>query len=246
MSFNWAPNVGTPRADCPAVEEGTGNGLSVTVDTFDNGGGETGIEIRWQSQLLAFQHIEKDNPGSGIYLRKSQFVDAQVEVLPDGQVTFNYDGTIITATIPNWVPVSGWNFEFAARTGGASDNHYIDDVKINCFTLAPPNFTQQPANQTVIEGDTATFTVGVEGAPPLTIQWYRDGVAVPGATGTSLNIPGTVANSGTQVYVIAHNIFGDSQSSTATLSVTQPRGWSVPPWVAKTISSTCSGPSRSR
>jgi hypothetical protein len=219
ISFNWGPDVHLP-SDCPALEEGVGSGLSVTADTYDNGGGETGIEIRWKGQRIAFQFMNKDNAGDGIYLRKSQFVDASVEVLPDGNVTFNYDGVVITAQLPDFQPVSGWNFMFGARTGGASDNEYIDDVKINCFTLAPPNFTQQPANTTVVEGDNATFTVGVEGAPPLTIQWYTNGVPVPGASGTSLTLPGNVDLSGTQVYVKAHNIFGDNQSSTATLTVT--------------------------
>src|SRR5262245_40114546 len=72
-SFNW----GTDLAASGVGEEGTGTGLSVTVDTFDNGGGETGIEIKWGAPehgsggaRTAFLFMPKDDPGNGIYLRK--------------------------------------------------------------------------------------------------------------------------------------------------------------------------------
>ena len=58
--------------------------MSVTVDTFDNGGGEVGLEIRWKGQRVSFVPVPKDDPGNGIFLRKSRFVDASFEVLPNG------------------------------------------------------------------------------------------------------------------------------------------------------------------
>src|SRR6185503_1933638 len=46
FSFNVGNNVGFPVA----AEEGGNNGLSVTVDTFDNGGGGNRSEIRWEGK----------------------------------------------------------------------------------------------------------------------------------------------------------------------------------------------------
>src|SRR5262245_22652948 len=43
MSFNAGVTLGTGFTP----EEGGPNGLAVTVDTFDNGGGEVGTEVRW-------------------------------------------------------------------------------------------------------------------------------------------------------------------------------------------------------
>jgi len=220
-SFSWSPDLPNPGVGCYGGEEGAGTGLSVTVDTFDNGGGETGLEIRWKGQRVVFQHIDKDNGGSGVYLRKSQFVDASFEVLPNGLCTFNYDGTIISTTIPDAVPVSGANFLFAGRTGGASDNQWIDDVRLNCFTLGPPVFTLSPVDTTVIEGDPATFIVAVDGAPPLQpLQWYTNGVLVAGASGSHLTLPGIGELNGTQVYATDANDFGSVTSSTGRLHVT--------------------------
>ena len=78
-SFNW----GTDLAPSGVGEEGTGTGLSVTVDTFDNGGGETGIEIKYGPPAhgglgagrIVFLPIPKNDPGNGIFLRKDQFLE---------------------------------------------------------------------------------------------------------------------------------------------------------------------------
>ena len=52
-SFNIGQNVGTGFTP----EEGGSSGLTVTVDTFDNGGGEVGIETRWNGNRLSFLSI---------------------------------------------------------------------------------------------------------------------------------------------------------------------------------------------
>lgn len=42
----------------------------------------------------------------------------------------------------------------------------------------PAVFTQQPADQTVVIGTSATFSVDVDGSEPLVVQWFRNGVPV--------------------------------------------------------------------
>jgi uncharacterized delta-60 repeat protein len=54
----------------------------------------------------------------------------------------------------------------------------------------PPVITQQPSNQTVLEGGTATFTVMATGTPPLSYQWCFN---APGATNTTLIASATTA-----------------------------------------------------
>jgi len=39
---------------------------------------------------------------------------------------------------------------------------------------------------TVIAGESVSFQITPYGSPPLTVQWYRDGVAIPGANGQTL------------------------------------------------------------
>ncbi len=83
-----------------------------------------------------------------------------------------------------------------------------------------PAITTQPANQTVLEGATATFTVAASGTAPLTYQWKKGGTAVTGATSASYTTPATVlADSGSSFTVTVTNAAGNVTSSAATLTV---------------------------
>lgn len=131
-SLNWAADLPETPAYFNPGEEGAGSGLTVTVDTFDNGGGEApGIDIRWQSNQVAFASIPKDDPGGGAtFLRKNVFVDAEVTISKKGEATFTYDGVSLTAALDDWKGIKGGDVLFSARTGGANDNHWIDELDI--------------------------------------------------------------------------------------------------------------------
>lgn len=93
------------------------------------------------------------------------------------------------------------------------------------FVLAPgvPVVADQPANQSVASGSTATFTASIEGTPAPTYQWYKNGILIGGATSSSYTTPVTSASDdGTQYYVIGTNVSGSVQSSTAILFVAPP------------------------
>jgi hypothetical protein len=57
-------------------------------------------------------------------------------------------------------------------------------------TLPPtaPTITAQPAAVTVTEGSAAMFSVTATGTAPLSYQWLRNAVAVPGATATTYTL----------------------------------------------------------
>ncbi|HKQ39135.1 MAG TPA: immunoglobulin domain-containing protein, partial [Verrucomicrobiae bacterium] len=59
---------------------------------------------------------------------------------------------------------------------------YKQGVHIPQQADVPVEITTQPANQTVNEGQPATFTVSATGTPPITYQWSRNGTNIPGAT----------------------------------------------------------------
>jgi hypothetical protein len=61
------------------------------------------------------------------------------------------------------------------------------DGKCPPFT-APPLITAQPTNQTDLAGQTATFSVAVTGAAPLSYQWSLNLTNLPGATNSLLTL----------------------------------------------------------
>ncbi|MCX6927195.1 MAG: immunoglobulin domain-containing protein, partial [Verrucomicrobia bacterium] len=85
----------------------------------------------------------------------------------------------------------------------------------------PPIITSQPVSQSVNAGANVSFTVAASGTAPLSYQWRKNAVAIPGATGTALNLTAvTTANAGSYNVVVT-NAAGSVTSDTATLVVTQ-------------------------
>ncbi len=84
----------------------------------------------------------------------------------------------------------------------------------------PPVLTTQPADVSVVAGQTATFNVVASGSAPLEYQWQRNGNAIAGATSASYTTDATVANdSGATFNVIVTNPAGTATSMSATLTV---------------------------
>lgn len=83
----------------------------------------------------------------------------------------------------------------------------------------PIAITQQPQDATVGVGQQATFSVVVTGSAPQ-YQWYSNGVAIVDATNATYTTPPvTLADDGTQYYVVVNNLISSVVSATATLHV---------------------------
>ena len=84
----------------------------------------------------------------------------------------------------------------------------------------PPTITTQPQNQTVPQGQSATFTVSASGTPTLNYQWMKSGMAISGATSSTYATPPTIpADNNTQFAVVVSNASGSVNSGSATLTV---------------------------
>ena len=114
--------------------------------------------------------------------------------------------------------------KFSVVVGNSAGN-----VTSNAATLtvdsAPvaPSITQQPSNQTVTVGQTATFSVKATGTTPLTYQWQKGTTPISGATSATYTTPATTsADNGSQFKVVVSNSVGKVTSNAATLTVNTP------------------------
>ena len=92
----------------------------------------------------------------------------------------------------------------AGVTACGSDND-TPPVKVGpgAYPAVMPGISAQPKPQTVQAGQSATFAVSAVGDRPLTYQWTRNAVPIPGATlSTYTTAPVTLADSGDVLRVV--------------------------------------------
>ncbi|WP_158277509.1 pectinesterase family protein [Opitutus sp. ER46] len=77
-----------------------------------------------------------------------------------------------------------------------------------------------PVAQSVHAGDNARFTVVANGAPQPVLQWYKDGVALAGATAATLVVPNAQPTDAGLYTVKASNAGGTVTSAAAALTFT--------------------------
>jgi len=86
--------------------------------------------------------------------------------------------------------------------------------------VVAPSINKPPVSQTVSAGQAATFSVSATGTHPLAYQWFKNGVAISGATSASYTTPPAAASdSGAQFTVTVSNSLGNVTSDPATLTV---------------------------
>lgn len=105
---------------------------------------------------------------------------------------------------------------------GATGNLYVaSGTTIRQATPASAvRITTHPASLAVREGAAATFTVAATGTPAPTFQWRRNGVAISGANGPTLNLAAVRASDAGDYTVLVSNDLGSVTSTAATLMVT--------------------------
>ncbi len=81
---------------------------------------------------------------------------------------------------------------------------------------APPNIVTNPVNQVGEVGSLVTFIVAAAGEEPLSYQWRRDGINLPGQTASSLTVEVQPANVGNYSVVVS-NAYGVAISASASL-----------------------------
>jgi hypothetical protein len=131
-------------------------------------------------------------------------------------------GSVQTAIAPNYPfrtetgPVTS-----LSNVGGFASvgSQTICNIAVSAVAAAPV-ITTQPVSQSVMLGQTATFSVVAAGGGTLTYQWKKNGTPITGATSSSYTTPATTASDNGSAFTVAvTDSTGSTNSSAATLTV---------------------------
>jgi len=101
-----------------------------------------------------------------------------------------------------------------------SARHHQALYKIVYNNTSVPTITNQPVNVSVAVGEPASFSVTALGTPPLSYQWQKNNVNIPGATSATYSIPQTaLTHAGSYRVIVSNNTGSTATSNAATLTV---------------------------
>jgi Concanavalin A-like lectin/glucanases superfamily/Immunoglobulin I-set domain len=156
-------------------------------------------------------------------------------VYVNGQLVASNTAAPATLLVDNGHEVSIGNRESSTVSGyNLPFNGTIDDVRIYNRTLSAgdvqtlyssygglaPVFYTQPQSASKYVGENLILTTFVDGDAPLTYQWQKDGVNIPGANGPSLTVTNLQLTSAGTYTLAVTNAAGFAISSNAVVQVT--------------------------
>lgn len=105
----------------------------------------------------------------------------------------------------------------------------IASLKVNL----PPSIVSLPTAQTVTAGVDLRFAVAANGTPPLAYQWYKDNVAIAGATNATLSISASKTSDSGSYSISVTNMAGSVKSSSFNVAVSNPVNNNISPSITQ-------------
>ena len=136
--------------------------------------------------------------------------------LKDGQVLTN--ATEASLTIPVVLP--GDAGAYALRVSNSLSTNTTRGALLT-VTGTPVVLTDptQPADQTIVEGASVSFTVAASGSAPLQYQWFNAANAIPDATNATYTISTVHSADAGSYHALVSNPLSSTNSRNATLTV---------------------------
>jgi glucose/arabinose dehydrogenase len=186
---------------------------------------------RFRSPLFAYGHGSTSTTGCAI--TGGAFYNPTTVQFPSSYVGKYFFSDFCSGWIRVFDPSNSTAADFASGISGPVDLKVTPDgslyyLALNTgmvsriqFSPTGPAITTHPANQTVSQGQPATFTVAASGTAPLNYQWQRNMVNISGANSPSYTIsPTALADNGAKFRCVVSNGSGTANSNEATLTVT--------------------------
>jgi glucose/arabinose dehydrogenase len=183
----------------------------------------------YRSPLYAYGHTDGSCAITG-----GAFYNPPTVQFPASYVGSYFFGDYCGGWLRRYDPATNSVTPFATGIGAAVDLAVATDGSLYYLSITAgavyriqytgsdaPTIGTQPADQTAAVGGSATFTVAASGAAPLSYQWQRNGIAIPGTASASYTLaPVTTSDNGASFRCVVSNTLGTATSNAATLTVT--------------------------
>lgn len=245
FSFNIADDM--PSSTYALAEEGyrgserdAPSGLVVSFDNWNSGSPDkgVGIEVKYKNESKAFvatpEVIFEGKPtvkdGVPSIHRGPDWFPVTIDLKADGAISLVYDNATLLDNVDiGWEGISDAQFGFGARTGGAFQSHWIDELSIiyTACSSRQLDFIDSPNwNISANENNPVNLYARMLGGClyRTTLQWFfipageDESIPIPGATSPFLSFNAT-PNAAGQYFVRAQNVSNDVTSEAGVVSV---------------------------
>ena len=133
-----------------------------------------------------------------------------------GVTTAISGATSASYTIASTVTGDAGAYSVVVTNSAGSATSSAATLTVNAAATAP-SITTQPSTTTVASGASATFNVVASGTAPLTYQWYKNNVAISGATSASYTVASANTSALGAYRVVVTNSAGSATSDLVAL-----------------------------
>ncbi len=244
--FEWAA---TDDISTPPGNQGDNYGGQIVGYFYPPSTGEYLFWISADDNAELYLSTDEDPANKKLIARETGWSNAREYDMTSGssdvtaKSSAEFTGTEWADTDPNWggaiinlTKGKAYYIEALFNEGGGGDNLSVavldpndaidpylpipGDYLSSDRVEGPVSIVAQPSNASADERGSATFGVAINGTPPYEAQWYRDGVAIDGATTLSLVVDNvSAADDGAQFTVQISGAQGNVTSEAATLTV---------------------------
>lgn len=142
------------------------------------------------------------------------------KVYRNGAQVGNTGGLIFTNM---WLP-PGVITTYRINAYDAAGNTSAPSSELVVMPWQTVTITLQPKSQTNAPGSAVEFNIAASGTDPFGFQWWKDGMALAGATDPACTIASVTPGHAGAYYCVVTNVCGDITSQVANLTVTSTNG----------------------
>lgn len=203
-----------------AAVETTGSNIAATAESGEpKHAGETATHsVWWRWTAASNTDVTVTTYGSDFDTILGVYTGTSVDALTRIASNDDEQGGVVRSSKLTFTPTSGTTYYFAVDGWGGYFGQISLSLTQGTATGAAPVITTQPTSQTVTTGGGVVFNVAANNSP-TTYQWYNNGSAIAGATGSSYTISNVASTDAGNYSVVVGNASGSVTSSTVSLTV---------------------------